>query len=81
MRTPPQVSTDIQQEIVLRQKADDEWVAIHDPTGVGARGETRREALAELDEAVALHRGEGGTPIEDEDAFLRELGIDPAADS
>jgi hypothetical protein len=28
------------------------WVAVHEPTGVSARGETRDEALAELDEAV-----------------------------
>lgn len=71
------MSRDIDQEIVLRQKADDWWVAIHGPTGAGARGDTREETLAEMDEAVALHRGTGGTPVEDEDAFLRALGIDP----
>lgn len=31
------------------------------------------------DEAVALHTGEAGEPIEDEEAFLRELGIYPEA--
>ncbi|MFB6296814.1 MAG: type II toxin-antitoxin system HicB family antitoxin [Halobacteriales archaeon] len=71
------MSTDIEQEIRLRQRTNGEWVAIHEPTGVGARGETRSRALEELDEAVALHRGEGGEPIEDEEAFLRDLGIDP----
>lgn len=30
-----------------------------------------------LDEAVALHAGEIGEPVEDEDAFFREIGIDP----
>jgi len=53
------------------------WVAIHEPTNVGAQGETRDQALAELDEAVALHAGDAGEPIDDEDAFLREIGIDP----
>jgi hypothetical protein len=32
--------------------------------------------LAELADALALHEG-GGEEIEDEDAFLREIDIDP----
>jgi len=32
--------------------------------------------LAELADALVLHEG-GGEEIEDEDAFLREIGLDP----
>lgn len=46
-------------------------------TGVASQGETRSEALEMLDEAVALHEGEAGEPIDDEESFLREIGIDP----
>lgn len=53
------------------------WSAIDEETGVASQGETRQEALENLDEAVALHKGEIGEPVEDEEAFLRDLGIDP----
>lgn len=43
---------------------------------VASCGETREEALEMPDEAVALHTGEAGELIEDEEAFLREIGID-----
>jgi predicted RNase H-like HicB family nuclease len=55
------------------------WVATDIETGVASQGETRAEALANLDEAVALHQhDEDGveTPA-DEREILRELGIDP----
>jgi predicted RNase H-like HicB family nuclease len=45
-------------------------------TGVASCGETKAEALAMLAEALTLHEG-SGEPIEDEDAFLEEMGIDP----
>jgi len=45
-------------------------------TGVASFGDTKAEALAMLAEALELHAG-GGEPIEDDDAALRELGIDP----
>lgn len=45
-------------------------------TGVASSGESKSEALAMLAEALELHEG-GGEPIEDEDAFLAEIGIDP----
>lgn len=45
-------------------------------SGVAASGHSKPEALARLAEALALHEG-GGEPIDDEDAFLREIGIDP----
>lgn len=67
------MSTEIEPTITLT-KRDDYWVAIDTETGVGGQGPTREEALSELDDAVALHR-EGGEPVEDEAAVLRELGI------
>lgn len=51
------------------------WVARDVGTGVTTQGESRSDALENLDEAVALHRGEIGREPTDEE--LRELGIDP----
>lgn len=51
------------------------WVATDEEIGVASQGETREEVLVNLDEAVALHTGEIGEPVTDED--LEELGIDP----
>ena len=45
-------------------------------TGVAASGDSKADALAELADALALHEG-SGEGIEDEDAFLREIGFDP----
>lgn len=56
---------------------DDGLVTARDiETGVAASGSSKPIALARLADALRLHAG-GGEPIEDEDAFLRELGIDP----
>lgn len=52
------------------------WVAKDIETGVTTQGQSRDDALSNLDEAVTLHNDETGhepTPEE-----LRELGIDPA---
>ena len=65
---------DSEQEIRLVHSGD-LWVATDVETGVASQGETRTAALENLDEAVALHRGEIGRPPTDEE--LRELGIDP----
>lgn len=56
---------------------DDWWVAKDTETGVASQGETREEALENLDEAVSLHEGEIGKPVADEAELLRTLGIDP----
>ncbi len=56
-------------------REEETWVAKDVETGVASQGDTREEALAMLDEAVALHEGETGRPVTDED--LRKLGIDP----
>jgi predicted RNase H-like HicB family nuclease len=62
-------------EIRLWQEGD-WWVARDVETGVTTQGETREDALQNLDDAVELYEGERGRePTEDE---LRELGIDPA---
>ena len=58
-------------------REEDMWVITDVETGVTTQGETREDALEMLDEAVALHKGEIGEPIEDEEAFMKELGIDP----
>jgi len=62
------------QEIRLVE-SEEWWVARDAETGVASQGKTRQAALENLDEAVALHRGEIGRPPTDED--LREMGIDP----
>lgn len=67
------------QEIRLVE-SDEWWVATDVETGVTTQGETRAAALDNLDEAVALYRGETGETIEtaeEERAALRDIGIDP----
>jgi predicted RNase H-like HicB family nuclease len=64
------------EHITLQLSEDGEvWLVRDEDTGVATQGETREEALEMLDEAVALHTGEAGEPVTDED--LREWGIDP----
>ncbi len=65
----------VEQEIRLT-KEDDWWVARDVEMEVTSQGKTRTEALENLDEAVALQKGEIGREPTDEE--LRELGIDPA---
>lgn len=62
-------------EIRLLENDTGVWTAVDEETGVASQGETRQEALENLDEAVALHTGEAGRPVTDDD--LREWGIDP----
>ena len=64
---------EVKRRITLTQE-DDVWIAKDEDVNVASHGETREEALENLDEAVALHEG-GGDPVTDED--LREWGIDP----
>lgn len=57
-------------------REDDGWVAKDVETGITTQGEVRADALANLDEAIALHTGTTGhEPTEEE---LQEIGIDPA---
>jgi len=62
-------------EIRLIEEDGGGWSAIDEDLGVASCGDTREEALEMLDEAVALHTGEAGEPVTDED--LEELGLDP----
>jgi hypothetical protein len=61
--------------IRLVEEGNGTWSAIDEGACVASHGETRSEALANLDEAVALHEGNIGEPVTDAD--LRDLGIDP----
>lgn len=61
-------------EIRLIENDDGWWTARDVETGVTSQGETREEALANLNEAVAGYEGAGREPT---DAELREWGIDP----
>lgn len=68
------------QTITLTRADDGWWVARDEATGVASQGETRQDALANLDEAVALHTGEPGDTIEtwaQEREVLKNLDIDP----
>lgn len=57
-------------------REDESWVAGDVDRGVTMQGRSRDAALENLDDAVALYRGEAGR--EPTEAGLRELGIDPA---
>lgn len=57
-------------------REDDWWIATDVETGVTTQGASRAAALANLDEAVALHNNEIGR--EPTEAERRELGIDPS---
>lgn len=61
-------------KITLIQGDDGGWTS-HDRRGLTAEGETRTEALENLDTVVEAAEGEGGRPPTDDE--LRELGIDP----
>jgi predicted RNase H-like HicB family nuclease len=62
--------------IRLLKNPDGVWTAIDEDTGVASQGDTKADALDNLEDALRLHRGDGET-IEDEDAFLESIGIDP----
>lgn len=62
-------------EIRLVEEEDGRWSAIDVGAGVASHGRTRSGALANLDEAVALHTGDIGEPVTDAD--LRDFGVGP----
>ena len=74
MAKPDDASADCQ-TIQLVENPSGTWTARDEETGVASQGETRQTALDNLDEAVALYRGEVGHEPTDEE--LRELGVDP----
>jgi len=67
--------TGITEYLLTWEEDTGNWSAVDEDLGVGSVGDTREEALANLDEAVALHTGEAGEPVTDDD--LEEWGIDP----
>ena len=76
MATADAGDSDTSQRVIrLVEEDNGRWSAIDEETGVASQGETRSEALVNLDEAVALHKGEIGEPVTDAD--LRDLGLDP----
>lgn len=68
------MSTGLEPTITLTNESE-WWVAKDVESGVATQGKSREKALAMLDEAVALHKGEIGRSVTDDD--LREWGIDP----
>jgi predicted RNase H-like HicB family nuclease len=62
-------------EIRLTENPDGWWTARDLEAEVTSQGETKEEALANLEEAVKLAAGEIGYEPTDEE--LREMGVDP----
>jgi len=62
-------------EIRLLKNPDGRWTARDLRVGVTAQGESRQDALDNLDAIVAAVDGEGGKSPTDEE--LRVLGVDP----
>jgi hypothetical protein len=60
--------------ITLTRNEDGRWTARDLEAEISAQGETRKEALDNLDRVVAALRGEEGHPPTDEE--LRDAGID-----
>lgn len=58
---------------------EDDLVTARDiQSGIAASGESKPVALSRLADALTLHAG-GGEPIDDEVAFLQDIGLDPDA--
>lgn len=73
----PQASRTI---TLSKGEGDSTWSAVDEDLGVASVGDTREEALQNLDEAVALHIGDTGASVdtpEEEREVLDDLGIDP----
>lgn len=70
------MSKSVEPTITLTRK-EGYWVAVHQPTNVGAQAESRDEVLSELDKAVALHTNQSTEPHPDEEGVLQDLGIAP----
>lgn len=71
------VVTDNRSEGVGFVHEDDGSITAKDrETGLARGGQTYSESLANMAEYSRTRRGEG-EPVENPDAFLRDLGIDP----
>jgi len=63
----------------LTENEDGWWTAQNVKVGVSSQGPTKQEALENLEEAAALHKGEIGEGVSEDEQkeVLRDLGIDP----
>ncbi|MDZ7700879.1 MAG: hypothetical protein U5J98_01760 [Halobacteriales archaeon] len=68
--------TKLEGRVEFYREPDGSVTAVDSKTGRARGGDTRGEAVRDLGEVLILLAG-GGEPIEDEDAALREVGIDP----
>lgn len=68
--------TQLDGRVEFYREPDGSITAVDSETGRARGGDTRGEALRDLGEVLILLAG-GGEVIEDEDAALREMGIDP----
>lgn len=58
---------------------DDRITAVDVETGIASYGDSKADALTSLADALRLHE-QGGEPVEDPDAVLAELGVEPLPD-
>ncbi|MFB6085834.1 MAG: type II toxin-antitoxin system HicB family antitoxin [Halodesulfurarchaeum sp.] len=76
-RADPGRTNDPDREIRLLKNPDGQWTARDLRVEVTAQGESREEALENLDAVVAAIESDGGdSPTDDE---IRDLGVDPDA--
>mgnify|MGYP006276936327 FL=1 len=74
-RADPGRTNDPDREIRLLKNPDGQWTARDLRVEVTAQGESREEALENLDAVVAAIESDGGhSPTDDE---IRDLGVDP----
>lgn len=66
-----------EREIRLIKNPDGQWTARDLRVGVTAQGESRDDALDNLDAVIEAVEGDGGRPPTDDE--IRELGVDPEA--
>lgn len=69
------MSKGLEPTIVLKKDEEGWWTARDETRGLTTQGETRDEALSNLDSVIDAIENDGGRPPTDEE--LREAGIDP----
>lgn len=69
------MSKGLQPTIVLKEHEDEWWTARDESRGLTVQGETRDEALSNLDDVVDAVENDAGRPPTEEE--LREAGIEP----
>lgn len=69
------MSKGLEPTIVLKKDEEGWWTARDEMRGFTTQGETRDEALSNLDDVIDAIENDAGRPPTDEE--LREAGIDP----